>query len=66
MFWACCEARAHLYAIGELDLHDAVDVLQERAMRHGLVAEIGQATVQAIIAEAFHCACARKLATMIA
>jgi hypothetical protein len=27
MFWARCEARAHLYAVGELDLHDAVDVL---------------------------------------
>jgi hypothetical protein len=49
MFWACCEARAHLYAVGELDLHDAVDVLQEHAVRHGLVAEIGEDAVQAII-----------------
>jgi hypothetical protein len=24
MFWACCEARAHLYAVGELDLNDAL------------------------------------------
>jgi hypothetical protein len=40
MFWACCKARAHLYAVGELDLHDAVDVLQEHAVRHGLVAEM--------------------------
>jgi hypothetical protein len=64
MFWACCEARARLYAVGELDLHDAVDVLQERAVRHGLVAEIGKGAVQAIIVEAFHRVCARK-ATMI-
>jgi hypothetical protein len=66
MFWARCEPRAHLDAGGELDLHDAVDVLQERAMRHGLVAEIGQDAVQAIIVEAFLSACARRLATMIA
>jgi hypothetical protein len=64
MFWACCEARAHLYAVGELDL--AVDVLQEHAVRHSLVAEIGKDAVQAIIVEAFHRVCARKLATMIA
>jgi hypothetical protein len=24
MFWARCEARAHLYAVGELDLNDAL------------------------------------------
>jgi hypothetical protein len=24
MFWACCEARQHLYAVGELDLNDAL------------------------------------------
>jgi hypothetical protein len=63
MFWACCEVRAHFYAVGELDLHDAVDVLREHAMRHGLVAEIGQDAVRVIIVEAFHRACARKLAT---
>jgi hypothetical protein len=66
MFWACCEARAHLFAVGELDLNDAVDVLQEHAVRHGLVAEIGEDAVQAIIAETFHRVCARKLAAMIA
>jgi hypothetical protein len=66
MFWACCEARAHLYAVGELDLHDAVDVLQERAVRHGLFAEIGEHAVQAIIVEAFHRVCARKLTTRVA
>jgi hypothetical protein len=66
MFLACREARAHPYAVGELDLHDAVDVLQEHAVRHGLVAEIGEDAVQAIIVEAFHRVCARKLASMIA
>jgi hypothetical protein len=66
MFWARCEARARLYAVGELDLHDVVDVLQEHAVRHGLVAEIGADPVQAIIVEAFHRVCARKLAIMIA
>jgi hypothetical protein len=24
MFWACCEARAHLYAVSELELNDAL------------------------------------------
>jgi hypothetical protein len=66
MFWACCEARAHLYAVGELEPHEALDVLQERALRHGLVAAIGEDAIQAIIVEAFHRVCARKLATMIA
>jgi hypothetical protein len=66
VFWARCEARAHLYAVGELELHDAVNVLQEHAVRHGLVAEIGEDAVQAIIAEVLHRVCARKLATMIA
>jgi hypothetical protein len=46
-------ARAYLYSIGELDLHDAVDALQEHAERHGLIAEIGQDAVQAIMAEVF-------------
>jgi hypothetical protein len=53
MFKARCEARAHLYGIGELDLHDAVDALQEHGVKHGLVAEIGQHAVQWIISEAF-------------
>jgi hypothetical protein len=35
-------------------------VLPERAVRHGLVAEIGQDAVQAIIAEAFRRVCARS------
>ena len=48
-FWACCEARAHLYAVGELDLNDAACVLQEHAVRHGLSDAIGEDAVQAII-----------------
>jgi hypothetical protein len=38
---------------GELDLHDAVDVLQEFAEQSGLVAAIGQDAVQAIMANEF-------------
>ena len=46
-------ARAYLYSIGELTLHQAVDVLQRDAKRDGLVAEIGQDAVQQILADAF-------------
>jgi hypothetical protein len=53
IFIARCEARAVLWAAGELSLHDAVDVLQADAVRDGLVAEIGQDAVQAIMAKAF-------------
>lgn len=52
-FRARCEARALLVAFGELDLHDAVDKLQADAVRDGLVDEIGQDAVQAMMAEAF-------------
>ena len=52
-FKARCEARALLFATGDLDLHDAVDALQAAAVASGLVAEIGQDAVQAIIATAF-------------
>jgi hypothetical protein len=48
-----CEARAILFAIGEYDLHEAVDVLQATAEASGLVDEIGQDAVQALMAEAF-------------
>jgi hypothetical protein len=48
-----CEARATLFAIGEYDLHEAVDVLQAAAEASGLVDEIGQNAVQALMAEAF-------------
>jgi hypothetical protein len=46
-------ARAYLYANGELDLHDAVDQLQETAEASGLVVELGQDRVQQLLASAF-------------
>jgi hypothetical protein len=48
-----CWSRAQLYELGELDLHDAVDVLQHFAEETGLVAAIGQDEVQKIMADAF-------------
>ena len=48
-----CWARARLWAEGELSLHEAVDSLQEYAVGSGLVAEIGQDAVQAIMAHEF-------------
>jgi hypothetical protein len=53
VFRARCEARAYLWFVGDLDLHDAVDVLQHGAERDGLVADIGQDGVQGIIGETF-------------
>jgi hypothetical protein len=50
VFTARAEARALLWQAGELDLHEAVDELQAAAVRDGLVAEIGQDAVQAIMA----------------
>jgi hypothetical protein len=52
MFRARAEARAHLYSIGEIDLHAAIDVLQEYAERHGLIAEYGQRCIQHVISGA--------------
>jgi len=46
-------ARAYLYAIGELTLHEAVDVLQRDAQRDGLVKQIGQDGVHKILSDAF-------------
>lgn len=46
-------ARAYLYSIGELSLHDAVDVLQADAGRDGLLESIGQYEVQKILAAEF-------------
>jgi hypothetical protein len=46
-------ARARLFAEGELELHEAVDALQEAAMRDGLVAAIGQDAVQTMMGDAF-------------
>lgn len=48
-----CEVRAFLFAIGEYDLQEAVDVLQATAEASGLVDEVGQEAVQALMAEAF-------------
>ena len=48
-----CWARARLYAEGELELHEAVDVLQVAAVANGLVRDIGQDAVQAILTAAF-------------
>jgi hypothetical protein len=53
IFTARCEARAMLFAACLLDLHAAVDELQHAAVASGLVAEIGQDTVQKIMSEAF-------------
>lgn len=48
-----CWARAYLYAAGELSLHEAVDAFQEYAAESGLVLQIGQDAVQAIMAAEF-------------
>jgi hypothetical protein len=53
VFKARCEARALLFANGELDLIEAVDELQASAVGNGLIRELGQDQVQAFIAEAF-------------
>ena len=53
VFRARAEARALLWQAGEFDLHEAVDALQAAAVANGLVSEIGQDAVQAIMAAAF-------------
>ena len=53
VFVARAEARAMLWAACEFDLHEAVDVLQRDAERDGLVDELGQDAVQAILCRAF-------------
>jgi hypothetical protein len=53
VFVARAEARAMLWAAYEFDLHEAVDVLQRDAERDGLVDELGQDAVQAILSRAF-------------
>jgi hypothetical protein len=53
IFAARCQARAYLFAAGEIGLHEAVDVLQHDAEATGLVDELGQDEVQRILAEAF-------------
>lgn len=48
-----CQARALLWALGELSMPEAVDALHEWSIGRGLVRELGQDAVQAIIAKAF-------------
>ena len=52
-FVARAEARAYLWAIGEYELAQAVDVLQHDAQRDGLIKRIGRDAIQAILSGAF-------------
>ena len=55
VFDALCWARGHLWREGHIaDRTDAIDVLQQWAVDHGLIERIGQDDVQRRIAEAFH------------
>jgi hypothetical protein len=47
------ESRTYLWSIGELTLHEAVDVLQADAERDGLIEQIGQDQIQKILGECF-------------
>jgi len=47
------EARAYLWSISELTLHEAVDVLQADAERDGLIERMGQDEIQKILNECF-------------
>jgi hypothetical protein len=53
VFVARAEARATLWAAGEISLHAAVDELWADAMRDGLVAKLGTDEVQRLLADAF-------------
>jgi hypothetical protein len=53
VFVARAEAKATLWAAGEISLHDAVDELWADAVRHGLVAKLGPDKVQQLLADAF-------------
>jgi hypothetical protein len=53
VFVELCWARALLWAEGEYSLQQAVDSLQDWAVKRGLVREIGQDGVQAIMANSF-------------
>lgn len=53
VFKARCEARALLYGAGDLDLHDAVDELEQFARALGINRKIGIDGSQAIMAAAF-------------
>jgi hypothetical protein len=53
VFVARAEARARLVCEGDLDMHEAVDVLQAAALQTGVVDALGQDRVQATMAKAF-------------
>ena len=53
VFVALCQARAQLWRLGEISLHDAIDWLQAYARSRGLISEFGQDEVQAIMSQAF-------------
>jgi hypothetical protein len=53
VFVARAEARALLWAAGEIDLHTAVDELWADAERDGLVAKLGIDKMQRLLADAF-------------
>jgi hypothetical protein len=46
-------ARAYLYSIGDLTLHEAVDKLRHDAERNGLIELVGVDNIQKILADAF-------------
>jgi len=52
-FAECCGTDAWFYSNGWISLHTAVDNLQNLAERWGLIEEIGQDAVQAIMVDAF-------------
>jgi hypothetical protein len=54
IFAALCSARATLCLAGELGLLEAVDFLQEWAVKNGLVSAMGQDAVQQQMADAFY------------
>jgi hypothetical protein len=53
VFVARAEARALLWASGEIDLHTAIDELWADAVRDGLVAKLGVDEVQRLLSDAF-------------
>jgi len=53
VFVARAQARATLWAAGEISLHAAVDELWADAVRDGLVAKLGADEVQRLLADAF-------------
>jgi hypothetical protein len=52
-FVARADTRAFLWAIGEYEIAEAIDVLQHDAERDGLIKRLGRDAIQAILAAAF-------------